>query len=48
MYFNYHVDFEKRGGCGVVARERHKSHMSQWGKLLAKAKQLKIFPLFKI
>ena len=25
----YHVDFEKRGGCGVVARERHESYMSQ-------------------
>ena len=25
----YHVDLEKRGGCGVVARERQESHMSQ-------------------
>ena len=25
----YHVDFEKRGECGVVARERHESRMSQ-------------------
>ena len=24
----YHVDLEKRGGCGMVARERHESHMS--------------------
>ena len=24
-----HEDSEKRGGCGVVARERHESHMSQ-------------------
>ena len=24
----YHVDFKKRGGCGVVARERHDSHIS--------------------
>ena len=31
-----------------MARERHESHMSQQGELLAKAKQLKIFPLFKI
>ena len=44
----YHVDFEKRKGCGVVARERYESHLSQLGELLAKAKQLKIFPLFKI
>ena len=44
----YHVDFEKRGGCGMVARERHESHMSQRGELLAKPEQLKIFPLLKI
>ena len=25
----YLVDFEKRGGCGVMARERHENHMSQ-------------------
>ena len=25
----YHVDLEKRGWCGVVARVRHESHMSQ-------------------
>ena len=25
----YHVDFEKRGGCDVVARERHERHFSQ-------------------
>ena len=24
----YHEDLEKRGGCGVVVRERHDSHMS--------------------
>ena len=42
----YHVDFEKRDGCDVVARERHESQMSKWGDLLVKAKQLKIFPLF--
>ena len=44
----YDVDFEKREGSGVVARERYECHMSQYGDLLAKAKQLKIFPLFKI
>ena len=44
----YYVDLEKRGGCVVVAREWHESRVSQWGELLAKAKQLKIFPLFKI
>ena len=47
MIIIYQVDLEKWEGCGVVARERHESHMSQ-GELLAKAKQLKIFPLFKI
>ena len=26
---NYHEDFEKREGRGVVARERHESHMSK-------------------
>ena len=25
----YHADLEKREGCGVVAHERHESHMSQ-------------------
>ena len=44
----YHLNFEKRGGCGVVARERQESRMSQLGEPLAKAKQLKISPLFKI
>ena len=24
----YHEDLEKRGGCGVVARERHETHIS--------------------
>ena len=24
----YHEDLEKREGCGVVARERHESHVS--------------------
>ena len=38
----YHVDLEKRGGCGWEEPQ------SQKGELLAKAKQLKIFPLFKI
>ena len=42
----YHEDLEKREGC--VARERHESHISLWGELLAKEKQLKIFPFFKI
>ena len=28
ILFFYHVDFKKRGGCGVVARERYESHMS--------------------
>ena len=32
----------------MVARERHESHISQYGELLAKAKQLKIVPLLKI
>ena len=48
FYLTYHGDLEKRGGCGVVARERHESHVLQWPKLLAKDKQLKILPLFKI
>ena len=48
IYIIYHVDLEKRGGCCVVARERHESHMSQQAELLAKAKQLKIFPFIKI
>ena len=25
----YHEDLEKRGGCGVLAHERHESHASQ-------------------
>ena len=25
----YHVDLEKRGECGVVAREKHESRISQ-------------------
>ena len=29
IFWIYRVDFEKRGGCGVVARKRHESHMSQ-------------------
>ena len=44
MIKGYHVDLEKRGGCGVVARERHESHKK--GEMLAK--QLKISPLLKI
>ena len=44
----YYEDLEKRGGCGVVARERHERHMPQKGEPLAKEKQLKISPLFKI
>ena len=46
--FSINVEFQKRGECGVIAREGHESHMSQKDELLAKAKQLKIFPLFKI
>ena len=26
--YAYHEDLEKRGGCGVVAHERHESHGS--------------------
>ena len=44
----YHVDLEKRGKYGVGAREGHESRISQYDELLAEAKQLKIFPLFKI
>ena len=32
----------------MVARKRHESNMLRLGELLAKAKQLKTFPLFKI
>ena len=39
----YHEDLEKRGGCGLVARERHESHMSRLGEPLAKAKNLPAF-----
>ena len=28
IVYIYRVDFEKREGCGVVARERHESHIS--------------------
>ena len=28
-YVLYHKDLEKRGGCGVVARERHQSRVSE-------------------
>ena len=28
-FFIYHEDLEKRKGCGVVARKRHESQMSQ-------------------
>ena len=27
--FSYHDDLENRGVCGVVAHERHESHVSQ-------------------
>ena len=47
FYLTYHEDLEKRGRCGVVARETRESRV-QWAKLLAKEKQPKILPLFKI
>ena len=29
LYFEYHEDLEKHGGCGVMARGRYESHVSQ-------------------
>ena len=46
----YHVDFEKREGCGVVARESHEIHM--WphvtkGRTVSKSETTKNNPAFQ-
>ena len=42
----YHVDFEKRGGCCVVARERHEPQVTI-GRTVSKSETTKNIPVFQ-
>ena len=47
FYQNYHVDFEKWEGYGVVARERHENPHVTIGRTVSKSETTKNLPDFQ-